>query len=217
MARVHKFHFHALAQVDDLSVFAGGHEFPHPLGIFNGIERVHMRSAGPLALAVFPLGILFLDMGGVQQHDIQQLSGEPRGEDLPLEALLDEHGNPAGVVDMSMGHQQVIDGIGREGKLRVGYLVPPLLQPTVHQDAFPADIQTVTAAGHALIGTKKAELHVESLLFVWFLLSYHVPLESTIDDLGKASGFTRLLRFVPFVHFFGANLPSSGILVSSDS
>ena len=175
MARVHKLHFHALAQVDDLPVLAGGHELPHPLGILDGVERVHMGRAGPLALAVFPLGVLLLDMGRVQQHDVQQLGGEPRGEDLPLKALLDEHGDPAGVVDMGVGHQQVIDGIGREGKFRVGYLVPPLLQPAVHQDALSAYIQTVTAAGHALIGAKKAELHVENLLVVWLSSSYHVP------------------------------------------
>ena len=89
--------------------------------------------------------------------------------------MLDEHGDPAGVVDMGVGHQQVIDGIGREGKFRVGYLVPPLLQPAVHQDALSAYIQTVTAAGHALIGAKKAELHVENLLVVWLSSSYHVP------------------------------------------
>ena len=64
-----------------------------------------------------------------------QVGRQPGGEDLALEALLDQHGNPAGVVDVGVGHQHVVDAIGREGKLRIADLVPPLLQTAVHQDA----------------------------------------------------------------------------------
>ena len=91
-----------------------------------------MGCAGALALAVFPLGVLLLDMGGVQQHDIQQVRRQAGSEDAALEALLDEHGDTAGVVNVSMGHQDNVNGIGREGELGVGHLVPSLLQAAVH-------------------------------------------------------------------------------------
>ena len=50
-------------------------------GILNGIKRLHPRRAGTLRLAVFPLGVGLLDVGGVQQHALQQVGGEPGGEE----------------------------------------------------------------------------------------------------------------------------------------
>ena len=84
------------------------------------------------------------------------------GEDAALKALLHQHGDPAGVVDVGVGHQDEVDVVRGKGKSVVGHLVPPLLQSAVHQDALSVDFQAVTAAGHALIGAKKAELHRES-------------------------------------------------------
>ena len=68
-------------------------------------------------------------------------------------------------VDVGMGHQHAVDGVRREGELGVGDLVPSLLQAAVHQDALSVHLQAVAAAGHALIGAEKAELHVGVLLY----------------------------------------------------
>ena len=103
-------------------------------------------------------------MGGVQQHDLQQLGGEAGGEDAALEALLNEHGNPAGVVDVGVGDQDVVDGVGGKGEFAVGNLVPALLEAAVDEDAGVVDLQTVAASGDALVRAVKAELHNGVLL-----------------------------------------------------
>ena len=70
---------------------------------------------------------------------------------------------------MGVGHQHIVDAVCRKGELGVGDLVPALLQSAVHQNALTVHFQAVTAAGHALIGAEKAELHESSSLsdFVW--------------------------------------------------
>ena len=88
-----------------------------------------------------------------------QIRRQPGGDDPALEALLDQHGDPAGVVDVGVGHQDEVDVVRGKGKSVVGHLVPPLLQSAVHQDAPAVDLQTVAAAGDALVGAVKAELH----------------------------------------------------------
>lgn len=143
-------------------------------------------------------------MGGIQQHDLQQLGGEAGGEDAALEALLDEHGNAAGMVDMGVGHQHVVDGIGGKGKFGVGYLVPPLLQSAVDEDAFTIDLQAVAAACHALVRAEKAELHRENLLVDfceigmsgYFISVYHkwglrtrAVFSKSVENLGETSQY----------------------------
>ena len=164
MPRVGKFDVHALAQVDELTVLADNHKFLDPLRVLHGVEGLGPGGAGALTLAVFPLRVLLLDVGGVQQHDFQQLGGEAGGEDAALEALLDEHGNPAGVVDVGVGDQDVVDGVGGKGEFAVGNLVPALLEAAVDEDAGVVDLQTVAASGDALVRAVKAELHNGVLL-----------------------------------------------------
>ena len=78
------------------------------------------------------------------------------GEDAALKALLHQHGHPAGMVDMGVGDEHEVDAAGMEGQGFVVYLVPSLLQAAVDQDVFAVDLQTVTAAGHALVSAVKA-------------------------------------------------------------
>ena len=63
---------------------------------------------------------------------------------------------------MGVGHQQVIDGARRKGKLLIGHLVPSLLESAVHQDALAVYLQAVAGAGHTLIRAEKAQLHKET-------------------------------------------------------
>ena len=65
---------------------------------------------------------------------------------------------------MGVGHQDIVDGIGGEGELAVGNLVPALLEPAVNEDAGVVDLQTVAASGDALVRAVKAELHNGALL-----------------------------------------------------
>ena len=53
-------------------------------GVGLGIQRLDARLADPVAPAVLPLGVLFLDVRGVQQHEFQQFAGGLGGEDRAL-------------------------------------------------------------------------------------------------------------------------------------
>ena len=134
MARVDALHLHALAQVHLFAVFAGGDEFLHPQGVLHGVKGLHHRPAGPEVLAVFVLRVRLLDVGRVLEHNVQQLGGEPGGEDAPLEPLLYQHGDAAGVVDVGVGHQDIINIAGMKRQAGVIHLVPALLQAAVDED-----------------------------------------------------------------------------------
>ena len=142
-----------------LAVLAGLDELPHTHGVLHGIDRLHLRPAGTLVLAVVVLRVLLLNMGGVLQHDIQQICRHPRGDDGPCKAVFDEHGDAAGVVDMGVGHQHRVDAARMERQGGVVDLIPALLQTAVHQDLLPVDLQTMAAAGDTLVSAVKTQLH----------------------------------------------------------
>ena len=167
VAGIHEFQRHALAQLHLFTIFTGGHELPDPGSVLDGVQRLHTGRAGALRLAVLPLGIRLLDMGGVHQHDIQQVRRQSGSHNTALEALLDEHGHPAGMVDMGMGDEHNINAASREGQSLIVHLISSLLQAAVHQDALAAYLQAVAAAGDALIGTIKTELHMRDLLQIF--------------------------------------------------
>ena len=104
-------------------------------------------------------------MGGVQQHDVHEVCCQAGRQDAALKALLHQHGDAAGVVDMSVGHQHIINAAGMEGQCAVIHLVSALLQTAVDKNFLSVDLQTVTAAGHALVSAVKAQLHNGPPLF----------------------------------------------------
>ena len=159
MPGVDELHGDALAEGHLLAVLAGGHVLPDLGRVLDGVEGLHMGGAGAGGLAVFPLGVRLLDVGGVQEHDVHEVRRQAGGEDLAVEALLDEHGHPAGVVDVGVGDEDIVNAPRREGELRVADLVPALLQSAVHQDLLAVDLQAVAAAGDALVGAEKAQFH----------------------------------------------------------
>ena len=131
----------------------------NPLGVGHGIQGLLLRPAGPAVLAVFILGVALLDVGGVLEHDAHELSREPGGENAALEAVFDEHGHPAGVVDVGVGDEHIVDAARGKGQGAVVHLVPALLQSAVDEDALAAYLQTMAAAGDALVSAEKTQLH----------------------------------------------------------
>ena len=94
-------------------------------------------------------------MGGVLQHDIQQIRRQASGDDTALKALLDQQRDTAGVVDMGVSHQHIVDLARVEGQAGVIDLVPALLQAAVNEDVLAAHLQTMAAAGDTLICSVK--------------------------------------------------------------
>ena len=60
---------------------------------------------------------------------------------------------------MGVCHQHGVDAAGVEGQRGVVHLVPSLLQAAVDENVLPVDLQTMAAAGDALVSAEKAQLH----------------------------------------------------------
>ena len=142
---------HVVGDLHLLTVLAGLDILPHLYGVGHGVDGLHLRPAGPLVLAVLILRVLLLDVGGVLQHDVQQLRRQPRGDDAALKPVFDEHGDAPRVVDVGVGHQHHVDAARMERQGGVVDLVPSLLQSAVHQYFLSVDLQTMAAAGNALL------------------------------------------------------------------
>ena len=159
VARVDKLRRHIVSDLHLLAVLAGLDILPHLHGVGHGVDGLHLRPAGSLVLAVLVLRVLLLDVGGVLQHDVQQLRCQPCCDDAALKSVFDEHGDASGVVDVGMCHQHHVNTARMERQRRVVDLIPSLLQAAVHQDFLSVDLQTMAAAGNTLVSAVKAQLH----------------------------------------------------------
>ena len=165
MSRVGEGGLYPLADVDGLAILAGP-DIVHGLhSVLHRVDGLHQGAARPLVLPVLILRVGLLDVGAVGEHDLQQIGGEAGGPDRAGKALLHQHGHPAAVVDVGVGDEHIVNGVGGEGQLPVVDLVPALLEAAVDQNSFSVDLQAVAAAGDALVRAEKAELHGSGLLF----------------------------------------------------
>ncbi len=61
-------------------------------------------------------GVLFLEMGGIEQDDVRDIGRGGRADNRAAEAFLDELGEQAAVVKVGMGQQHRVDAAGRDGE-----------------------------------------------------------------------------------------------------
>ena len=162
MARVGEADAHAGADVDVLTVLAHLNQLQGRLGIGEGVQGLHDGTTGALTFLVGPLGVALLNVGGVAQHDAEQLPGQTGGVDGAGEALLDQQRHPAGVVDVGVGDDDVVDLVGGEGQGVVVVFVPTLLQTAVDEQFGSVDFQTVTAARDGMGGAEECKFHTKT-------------------------------------------------------
>jgi len=124
-----------------------------------------VREANGLAVLeplVEELGVLLLDMGGVAQHPVAEIDGGRSGEDGARKAVLDQGGEVAGMVDVSMRENHGIDGGSRERKiaiLAVGVFAAALVHPAIEKKAPAAGFDQVHGAGDLAGRTPESKLH----------------------------------------------------------
>ena len=102
------------------------------LGVLHGIKRLVLLAAGALGLAVAPLGLELLDVGGVTQHDAAQFGGGPGGKDWALVAVFHHEGDTPRMVDVGVGQQHAVHLAGGQGQGLVLVDVAALLHAAVH-------------------------------------------------------------------------------------
>jgi hypothetical protein len=64
-----------------------------------------------LATTIDELHILFLDKGAIHEHDRTQVPGCRRAENVAAKSVLDETGNTARVINMSVGKDQTVNAL----------------------------------------------------------------------------------------------------------
>ena len=166
MARVGKADAHTGADLHVLTVLGDLQLAKGSLGIHKGVQGLYLGPACTFALLVLPLGVALLNVGRVAQHDVEQLCGQTGGVDGAGEALLHQQGQTAGVVDMGVGDDDVVDGVGGKGQGIFVVLIPALLQAAVDQDLAPVDFQTMTAAGDRMGRAEESKLHKNASPFI---------------------------------------------------
>ena len=78
-----------------------------------------VRLAFGLAALVGEFDIVLLDPGGVLEEDAGEFERGGSAEDLAGEAVLDQFGDQAAVVDMGMGEDEVVTWAGVKPQLRL--------------------------------------------------------------------------------------------------
>jgi hypothetical protein len=107
-------------------------------------------------------------MGGVPEHDAHKLSGQASGEDAAVEALLHQKGQAAGVVDVGVGDEHIVDVIGSEVQLVLIVLILTLLQAAVDENLLAVD---------CVGGAEKCQFHgIASFVYSIGACPYCTPL-----------------------------------------
>ena len=73
--------------------------------------------------------------------------------------MLDQQGQPSGMVDVRMCDQYIVDRAWRKGQGTVVFVSCALLQAAVNQDALVTNFQAMAAAGDRFICAKKRKFH----------------------------------------------------------
>ena len=147
MARVLKANLHAVENIVGRTILAGVEQLQSSLRVGNGIDRLHRRLTGTLGLAVAPLGLRLLTVSRVHEQNAAELGGGFGGVDLSVEALLDQSGDHAGVVNVGVGQQNGVDLSGRQRKVGIFKQIRTLFHAVIDHDVVPACLQQGSGPG----------------------------------------------------------------------
>src|SRR5262249_48155506 len=113
-----------------------------------------------VALTVGVARILFLDVRRVGQDQAAELLRGRRAENTAPEAVLDEPGQVAAVIQVRVGEDHRVDGArGHRERLPVAgpKLLQALKQAAVHQNPAAGDVEEVLGAGDGAGGAQKGQ------------------------------------------------------------
>ena len=103
-------------------------------------------------------GIFFLQISRIEHDDSRQLPRCRRGDDFTLKSSFDQQWNPAAMIKMGMGEQDVIDAGRVEPKgLRVFFvqLAAALVEAAINQNFLSRTLDQMTRAGDTAVGAMK--------------------------------------------------------------
>ena len=116
-----------------------------------------------LATAIDELHVLFLDNCAIHEHDRTKVPGCRRTENVAAESVLDETGDTARVINMSVGKDQTVNALAMTYFTTIslkGFLALALEQATVEHDPFAVHFEQVLGAGHGTGSAMESDFHV---------------------------------------------------------
>ncbi len=84
-------------------------------GVGHGVDRLQRRQVVAAALLVQIGHVRLLNLGAITQHDAAQVARGRGGDDVAGEAIADEAGDVAAVVDVGVGEDERVHSAGVEG------------------------------------------------------------------------------------------------------
>ena len=141
----------------------------HPVGnrdellhdLVNVFFIVEGRNVTPLFLGK-PLGISFLDVGAVQEHDRAEVPCGMCRVDRSLVSVPRQDGQQAAVVDVRVAQHDRVEALPVEREILVlggGLFAPALEHPAIEENASSVDFHDVFAAGDAFRGAVRGDSH----------------------------------------------------------
>ncbi len=114
---------------------------------------------GAFSFAAVNLGVHFLNVGAVAEHDAQQVAGCACGIYFSPKPVPDQERQPSAVVNVRVGHQHGVNLRRIKRKAAVFLFVQSLVEAAVNQDGFPAGLKAVAASGYRLVRSEKHQFH----------------------------------------------------------
>jgi hypothetical protein len=120
------------------------------LALGGGVEgqgRAVLRGAALVVIG----GLLFLEVARVGQEQRQEVGRRPGGEDAPPEALLEEPGQVAAVVDVGVREHDPVERGGVDGQpipVPQAELLEPLVEAAIEEQAPARRLHQELRAGH---------------------------------------------------------------------
>ena len=133
----------------------------HLVGVIAGVQRGDGLLAAPGAPLVLPLGVLFLQVRGIVQHQLKQRAAGLGGEDRAAIAFLGQARQQSAMVDMGVGNHHRVDVFRTKGKgspVVAFLLAPALVHAALKQDTLAfVGFQQVAGTGDLPDGAEKTE------------------------------------------------------------
>ena len=130
-------------------------------GVGPGVQRQRL-GVRRIAIAVGAARVLLLQVARVEQQHLGQVAGGRRGIDRSATAVLDQHRQPAAVVQVGVAEHHRV-GLQqrrwRRGPVALAMHLEALEHAAVEQEARAADVDPVARAGDAVDGAVELDVH----------------------------------------------------------
>ena len=164
-------------------VIGTSHKMRHGiLCICHRVHGYHQFIACTSGFPVLPLCFCFLNMTAVFQHDLTKVNRCICSINLPFESFFKHQRNQAGMINVCMGHQNIIQAPRGNRNFLILVNISPLLHTAVHKQFTRSDFQIMTAACYFMRCTNEFKLHKIPLLFYlsgeirrcrWMIFLFH--------------------------------------------